>query len=54
MGIMDMVMSGEVIPIDEYRVDEVYSEFFRYHIRGIASKKGLEYLKELVRKDENL
>ncbi|MGB1102061.1 MAG: TetR/AcrR family transcriptional regulator [Crocinitomicaceae bacterium] len=54
MGIMDMVMSGDVIPIDQYRVDEVYSEFFRYHIRGIASKKGLEHLKELVRKDENL
>ena len=54
MSLMDLIVSGEVIPVDEYRVDEVYSEFFRYHIRGIANKKGLAYLKELVRKDENL
>ena len=54
MGIMDFIMSGEGISVSEYRVDEVYSEFFRYHIRGIASNKGLELLKELVRKDENL
>lgn len=54
MGTIDMVMSGEVIPATEFRVDEVYSEFFRYHIRGIASKKGLECLKELIHNDENL
>ncbi|MFT5823868.1 MAG: AcrR family transcriptional regulator [Crocinitomix sp.] len=54
MGTIDMVMSGEVVPSTEFRVDEVYSEFFRYHIRGIASNKGLECLKELIRNDENL
>jgi len=54
LAIIDLVMSGEMIQSKDYRVDEVYSEFFRYHIRGIASKKGLECLKELIRKDENL
>jgi AcrR family transcriptional regulator len=54
MSLMDVIIRGEAVPVSEYRVDEVYSEFFRYHVRGIASKKGLTYLKELVRKDENL
>jgi AcrR family transcriptional regulator len=54
MGTIDMIMSGEAVPASEFRVDEVYSEFFRYHIRGIASKKGLECLKELIHNDENL
>lgn len=54
MATMDMIMSGEIVPVSDYRVDEVYSEFFRYDIRGIASSKGLEVLKELIRKDENL
>lgn len=54
MGTIDLVLSGELVPVDKYRVDEVYSEYFRYHIRGIASNKGLEYLKELIHKDENL
>ena len=47
-------MSGDIVPNSEHRMDEVYSEYFRYHIRGIASEKGLEYLKELIRNDENL
>ena len=54
MGTIDMIMSSEAVPSNEFRVDEVYSEFFRYHIRGIASKKGLECLKELIHNDENL
>jgi len=54
MAMMDVIMSGEAVPVDEFGVSEVYSEFFRYHIRGIASQKGLTYLKELIRKDENL
>jgi AcrR family transcriptional regulator len=54
MATMDLVMTGDVVPEKDYKKDEVYSEFFRYHIRGLASKKGLEYLEELIKKDENL
>lgn len=54
LAAMDGIMSGDVVSSTEYRIDEVYSEYFRYHIRGIASEKGLEYLKELIRNDENL
>lgn len=54
IGTMDLIISGELVPVNEYRVDEVYSEYFRHHIRGIASAKGLQYLTELIHKDENL
>ncbi|MDA7803022.1 TetR/AcrR family transcriptional regulator [Crocinitomix sp.] len=54
LAAMDGIMSGDIVPIDQYRIDEVYSEYFRYHIRGIASEKGLEHLTELIQKDENL
>ena len=32
---------------------EINWELFRYHIRGIASKKGMEYLEKKVTKDQN-
>ena len=39
--------------MDKYPNDvsfpEVYMEIFRYHIRGLASEKGIEYLKEKVK-----
>ncbi len=54
LAAMDGIMSGDLVPNSGYRIDEVYSEHFRYHIRGIASEKGLEILKELIRNDENL
>lgn len=54
MATMDLVMTGDVVPETEFKKNIVYSEFFRYHIRGLASKKGLECLKELIKKDENL
>ncbi len=54
MGTIDMILSGEIIPFSEFKLEEVFSEFFRYDVRGIASNKGLESLKELIRNDENL
>ncbi|UTW64170.1 TetR/AcrR family transcriptional regulator [bacterium SCSIO 12741] len=32
---------------------DIYLELFRYHIRGIASEKGVEYLKEKVAKENS-
>jgi len=54
IAMMDLIISTEVFPHDEVSVEQAYLEFFRYHIRGIASEKGLESLKELIRNDENL
>lgn len=43
---IDAMFNNEVFPHTEYRLVDVYQEMFRYHIRGIASDKGLEYLHE--------
>lgn len=54
VGMIDIMMSGEISRSAEIRPDEVYSEMFRYHIRGCASEKGLKYLQELTKKDSSL
>jgi AcrR family transcriptional regulator len=47
----DMVFDGELFPPDRFRPEELHWELFRYHIRGIASAKGLKYLERKVRKE---
>ncbi|MBN4072919.1 TetR/AcrR family transcriptional regulator, partial [Crocinitomix catalasitica] len=51
---IDAILGDDHMSRGGIRMDEVYSEFFRYHIRGIASKKGLKRLNELIENDENL
>lgn len=51
---IDAIMSNDHVTRGATRMDAVLSEFFRYHIRGIASKKGLKRLTELIENDENL
>ncbi len=43
---LDMFFDPEIFPPKEYNFLEVYMEMMRYHIRGVASKKGLEYLEK--------
>lgn len=50
---LDVVFDGELFPVDKYKFVSVYLEFFRYHIRGIASEKGLQYLIEKVKKEKS-
>lgn len=50
---LDVVFDGELFPVDQYKFATVYLEFFRYHIRGIASEKGLNYLIEKVKKERS-
>ncbi len=47
----DVTFDGELFPSDKYRFEEVIWEMFRYHIRGIASKKGLDYLEKKMTKE---
>jgi len=47
----DMVFDGELFPPDRFNMDELHWELFRYHIRGIASAKGLKYLEKKVVKE---
>ena len=47
----DMVFDGELFPPDRFSMQELHWEIFRYHVRGIASKKGLDYLEKKMNKD---
>lgn len=49
---MDVLFDGELFPATQFNFKEVYLEFFRYHIRGIASQSGLEYLIEKVKREK--
>ncbi|MGB0402470.1 MAG: TetR/AcrR family transcriptional regulator [Salibacteraceae bacterium] len=48
---MDAMMRSEDYPAD-VSLAEVYVEIFRYHIRGLASEKGVEYLKQKMKKEQ--
>lgn len=50
---LHMCSDGLTFPPDKYSFQTIHLEMMRYHIRGIASEKGLAYLKEKV-KQENL
>ena len=49
----DVGFDGELFPQTEFNFHEVIWELFRYHIRGIASEKGLKYLEKKVKKERN-
>ncbi len=49
ISFMDTLFMTEVFPSTEYAYNTVYSEYFRYHIRGISSEKGLEYLHKIIK-----
>ncbi len=51
---IDGLMSGAIQQMSKKKPEEVYSEFVRYHIRGIASENGLKHLHELVKKEPQL
>lgn len=49
MSITDVLFQGHQFgPDSQCTFSEYYSEFFRYHIRGIASIKGLNHLQQLI------
>lgn len=48
----DVVFDGEIFPPSEYDFADVQWEVFRYHIRGIASEKGIRYLKKKVKSEK--
>ena len=50
---IDDLTNQEIFPSDKYPFGELYLEVMRYHIRGIASNKGIEYLKQLVEQERN-
>lgn len=47
----DMVFDGELFPPDHFDMDALRWEILRYHVRGIASPKGLKYLAKKTRQE---
>ncbi len=46
---VDVVFDGELFPANEFNFQEVFFELIRYHIRGIASPKGIEYFMDKIK-----
>lgn len=42
----EIVVSQEVFPFPKYNVIDVYAEYLKYHVRSIATEKGLTYLEK--------
>ena len=53
MAMMDHIMLGDIFANSTVSHELIYKEFFRYHIKGIANAKGVEYLIELIKNEEN-
>ncbi len=47
----DMVFDGSLFPPERFNFHEVIWELFRYHVRGIASPKGVKYLEKKVARE---
>ncbi len=42
----EIVINQEIFPFPKYTVMDVYSEYLKYHVRAIASEKGIKYLEK--------
>lgn len=47
---VESIHEGDMISIEDFLSSEVYVEAFVYHIRGIANRKGIEYLERNLHK----
>lgn len=49
-GRFDLIFDEDELPSSEFDQGKSYLEMYRYHIRGIASDKGLKYLAKKIKK----
>ena len=47
---MENAHEGNLLSLDDFLIPEVFHEYFIYHIRGIANKKGIEFLEKNMNK----
>ncbi len=45
IGLTDAILESSYFPRDQFKFEEVVSQMLLYHIHGIATQKGKEYLK---------
>lgn len=41
---IDVIFDPQMFPVTEFKFTDVLTEMMRYHIRGIASEKGIKYM----------
>jgi hypothetical protein len=51
---IEILFDQSLFPLSEYALSNLYIESFNYHIRGIASEKGIKYLEKKVNKKNNI
>lgn len=49
---MDMFFDSRIFPPNKYNFSDVYLEYMRYHIRGISTEKGIEYLMQKLKQEK--
>jgi TetR/AcrR family transcriptional regulator, cholesterol catabolism regulator len=47
---LEMTNTLDLIVENKYSYEEIFNNFFSYHIRGIANQKGIEYLESKLKK----
>ncbi|HNA32233.1 MAG TPA: TetR/AcrR family transcriptional regulator [Flavobacteriales bacterium] len=47
----DLMFEGKLVPPATFNVEDLHWEIFRYHVRGIASRKGLDHLEKKMNKE---
>ncbi len=46
----EVMFDTDLFPPNQFKASDIYMEIFRYHIRGIASEKGIKYLASKISK----
>ncbi|MEM8907001.1 MAG: TetR/AcrR family transcriptional regulator [Bacteroidota bacterium] len=49
MGCNSIMVDEAIFPLRKYSMEQLYLEYMRYHIYGIASKKGLRLLEKYTK-----
>jgi AcrR family transcriptional regulator len=50
----EIIFNPDIFPREKFNPAHAYLEMFRYHIRGIASEKGIKYLAKKIRQEKTL
>jgi AcrR family transcriptional regulator len=50
---IDIMFDPMIFPFGKYSFEHIHWEITRYHIRGIASEKGIKYLTKIVNNQSN-
>ena len=46
---IDLMFNNDALPENQFTFSMIFDEMFKYHIRGIASKKGIEYYESKIK-----